>query len=395
MDQCGGGTEPATAESQPRTAQSGFGGLAQQMLNVALASPIWKYVLVPQARASIVKTAEENGIPWVAAKEWLKSQKDAPWNDPGHDNHDDVSYPTYYRKSFHAYSEGNLSYDAAFEQELASRAIGARNFPQYSNRGEDVFRGAFERALSRIGARLRRIDGENEVTIVDFGCGTGTSTRRLAKRYPDEAAKIIGIDLSPYFIDVGRTLLKLAPEAIGGGRSEGWIADVDADPRIQLRRGDIADTRLPSNSASVVNLGLVLHELPTSVAKRVVREAHRILEPGGQLWVSEMDFESPAYRAQRENALLFSLLRATEPYLDEYADGMPALRNYIVETFDKVKIAAATGRHYALVAEKGLEDRTNGDGEKVRGLEDYRFDKNMKYAVEDTHLKPWESKQDL
>jgi len=36
--------------------------------------------LVPQAWASIVKTAEENGIPWVAAKEWLNNQKDAPWS---------------------------------------------------------------------------------------------------------------------------------------------------------------------------------------------------------------------------------------------------------------------------------------------------------------------------
>lgn len=38
--------------SEPRS------GFAQQLLNLALASPLWDYVLVPQARASIVKTAE-------------------------------------------------------------------------------------------------------------------------------------------------------------------------------------------------------------------------------------------------------------------------------------------------------------------------------------------------
>lgn len=102
------------ATAKPRT------GLAQQLLDMALASPIWTYVLVPQARASIVKTAEENNIPWVSAKEWLKNQDDAPWKDPRKsDEYEKIQYPEYYKKSFHAYSDGNLSYDAAFEQELA------------------------------------------------------------------------------------------------------------------------------------------------------------------------------------------------------------------------------------------------------------------------------------
>jgi ubiquinone/menaquinone biosynthesis C-methylase UbiE len=337
----------------------------------------------------------ENGIPWVAAKDWLKSQPNAPWNDSNQSNkYDTYQYPEYYTKSFHAYSKGNLSYDAAFEQELASRAIGARNFPKFGSKGEDVFRGAFEKKLEELGACVSVQPDQKEVTIVDFGCGTGTSTRRLAQQY-SKATQVIGIDLSPYFIDVGQTLLKLAPDAMDNGSDEGWITSIDSDARIQLQQGDIANTQLPSNSASVVNIGLVAHELPTSVAKKVVDEAYRILQPNGQLWISEMDFESPAYRAQRENAMLFSLLRATEPYLDEYADGMPELRSYIVEVFGRnggsVKTAAATGRHYALVAEKGQGgsyEATNG--EKI--FQDFRFRDDGTYAEEDTHLKPWESK---
>ena len=287
-----------------------------------------------------------------------------------------------------------MSYDAAFEQELASRAIGARNFPKFKEGGEDVFRGAFDEALIGLGARVA--DG----TIVDFGCGTGTSTRRLAKRYPN-AEEVIGIDLSPYFVDVGRTLLELAPDAIAEGGTEGWITNVESDERITLRQGDIANTHLPSDSASVVNIGLVLHELPTLAAKEVIEEAYRILRPGGQLWISEMDFESPAYRAQRENAALFSLLRATEPYLDEYADGMPELRKFIVDLFcgdDReqgrgfVKIRAATGRHYALIAQKGSRHAID---KEQPPLQDFRFLDDGRYAIEDTHLKPWESKEAL
>ena len=238
-----------------------------------------------------------------------------------------------------------------------------------------------------------------------MGCGTGTSTRRLAKQYPD-ATQLIGIDLSPYFIDVGRTLLQLAPDAINVDTENthtkddwGWITSITSDERIDLRQGDMAKTNLPSNSVSVVNLSLVLHELPLYAAKEVINEAHRILQPGGQMWISEMDFESPAYKAQRENALLFSLLRATEPYLDEYADGMKECREYITGMFDVTKITAATGRHYALLAEKGGGDDygtdNNSGGHTRKGVvEDTRFNEDGSYVIDDTHLKPWESKSD-
>ena len=99
-----------TNTAKPRT------GFAQTLLNLALSSPIWTYILVPQARATIVKTAEENGIPWNLAKKWLLKQMEAS---ESVDEFGDVPYPEYYRKSFHAYPEGNLSYDAAVEQELA------------------------------------------------------------------------------------------------------------------------------------------------------------------------------------------------------------------------------------------------------------------------------------
>ena len=260
-----------------------------------------------------------------------------------------------------------------------------------------MFRGAFDQGLTKLGASVHHGDDHNEVVIVDFGCGTGTSTRRLAKQYP-QATQLIGIDLSPYFIDVGRTLLKLAPSAIDASvdnsNKHGWITTIDSDERIRLRQGDISNTHLPSNSVSVVNLSMVLHELPISAAKEVILEAYRILQPSGQLWVSEMDFESPAYKAQRENALLFSLLRATEPYLDEYADGMSEFRTFITDIFDVVKITAATGRHYALVAEKSKDGVFDKDGRRRTVVEDYRFREDGSYAVDDTHLKPWESKVD-
>lgn len=349
-------------------------GLAQNLLNAALSSPFWKLILVPQARKNIVNTAESNGIQWEKSYAWLQSQK-GPWQSNKKLNY---VYPDYYTKEFHAYGEGNLCWDAAIEQELASRAVGARNFPSFGSDGEDAFRSSFESAILRLGGDVP----ENGI-IVDLGCGTGTSTRRLADLFP-KASKVIGMDLSPYFITVGQSLLDLAPE-----KETQWVTTIKPDPRIELRVGDATNTNFDDESVNAVNLSLIIHELPIPITLEVCKEALRVLKPGGNLFISEMDFDSPAYAAQRENALLFSLLRATEPYLDDYADGFEEIRRFLAENFEVVKITAATGRHYALVATKCSDSTSEISGE----IQDSRFDDLGDYSVDDTHLKVWESKE--
>ena len=364
---------------KPRT------GIAQSLLDFALSSPLWKLVLVPQARKNIVKTAQENGIKWTDAYTWFIRQE-GPWkNDeiPNNDYIEGGEYPEFFTKEFHAYAEGNLCWESAIEQEIASRAVGARNFPSYGYNGEDAFREAFESALLSLGAAVP----QNGV-VVDLGCGTGTSTRRLASSFP-QAEKVTGIDLSPYFIEVGKFLLKNAPK----GQNEGgpWVTTIENDRRVELCVGNAQSTGLQDKSVDVVNLGLVIHELPMSITCQIIEEALRILKPNGQLWVSEMDYDSPAFAEQRSNALLFSLIRSTEPYLDEYADGFPEILNCLVKNFQSVKITAATGRHFALIATKGDDNGTNQTDKCI--FEDKRFDKDGKYVVDDTHLKTWETKK--
>ena len=379
-------------KAKPRT------GIAQRILDYALTSPLWKLVLVPQARNNIVKTAEANGIPWEKSYQWFMTQE-GPWNVNSNKakfkkkNYDTRLYPEYYKKEFHAYQDGNLSWNAAIEQELASRAVGARNFPTLGADGEDAFRSSFEQAILRLGGNV-----PPGGIIVDLGCGTGTSTRRLGSLFP-KSDKLLGIDLSPYFITVGQTLLELAPRKRMGMEDDAareWVTSIERDERIELRVGDAGNIELDDESVDAVNLSLVIHELPIDVTIQVCQEAWRILKPSGQLFISEMDFDSPAYAAQRENAMLFSLLRCTEPYLDDYADGVEEVREVLVQKFQNVKITAATGRHCALVATKGDGSISRDGGEKdVNGVfEDTRFDANGNYAVDDTHLKVWESKED-
>ncbi len=86
--------------------------------------------------------------------------------------------------------------------------------------------------------------------IVDFGCGVGTSTRLLAEAMPD-ARRVIGMDLSPYMIAVGNHHNR--EKKIGR--------------KVSLVYGDVADTRLPEGSASLVSCTYLLHEMPDEAVR--------------------------------------------------------------------------------------------------------------------------------
>jgi hypothetical protein len=162
-----------------------------KMLDMALRSPLYQLLLVPQARRTMISTAEANGIDWSGARTWIADSQ-GPWpaspasavDLQAAESPTSVVIPEYYRRPFHAYEQGNLCWEAAWEQELASKAVGARNFPAYRDKGEEAFRGAFDEALGSLGAEVP--DG---CTIIDLGCGTGISTRRLATQHP-QAAKV-------------------------------------------------------------------------------------------------------------------------------------------------------------------------------------------------------------
>lgn len=349
------------------------------LLDAVLGSPVYKAVLVPQAKKTMVKTAESNGVPWRGALAWIKEQ--GPWTLATDEQ--SIAVPEYYRKPFHAYEDGNLCWDAAWESEIASRAVGARNFPDFGADGEAAFRSAFDDALLSIGASCP-VGGQ----IVDLGCGSGVSTRRLAANFP-AAGSIVGLDLSPYFLAVGRRLLKLAPEG-GGTLNRPWVNKVSPDTRISLRRADIAATGFSGASADVTCLSLVIHELPVNATRAICAEAFRILRPGGQLWITEMDFDTPGFSKLRANPLLFSLIRSTEPYLDIYADYQTSgslLTDLKHIGFRPIKLTAATGRHFALVATKPEEGVTGNDDDAI---EDFRAE----FAKPDTHLKTWQSKRE-
>ncbi len=116
---------------------------------------------------------------------------------------------------------------------------------------------------SDIEARMRTLLGEKKVALfVDLGAGTGRMLELLADRYDIG----VGIDLSREMLAVARANLERAGVA-----------------HAQVRHGDLFAAPLENASADLVCLHQVLHYLTEPGA--AVREAARLLKPGGRLLI--------------------------------------------------------------------------------------------------------------
>ncbi|CAM9497702.1 unnamed protein product [Chrysoparadoxa australica] len=328
--------------------ESWFVSLGDKVATLLVKSPVFP-VLRNQAKQTMKTSAEEAGVKWddevarlQALKDWDAAKRELEEEAGG-----PVEVPDYYKKPFHAYDKGNLEWSAAFEQELASKAVGVRNFPSAGAKGEAKLRGAYSDKMVELGVVV-----EEGGTIVDFGCGTGTSCVELAQLFP-HASSVTGVDLSPEMVTVGRHFLE----------------ERNVDSRISLKLADMASTGLKDDSASMVSISLVLHELPGEARRAVLAEAARILRPGGTLSIFEMDPSAPGYKKLRKNAMLFSILRSTEPYLDDYFEGCTS-GDFWSELndagFSVIRVKEGTGRHFVVAALKpGLMDLRCSDEERM------------------------------
>ncbi len=111
--------------------------------------------------------------------------------------------------------------------------------------------------------------------FVDLGTGTG----RMLELFRDRYRRGLGIDLSPAMLAYASAKLERA-----------------GVPHAQVRQGDIYDLALPDQAADVVLMHQVLHFL--SDPQHAVREAARVLAPGGRLLI--VDFAPHALEFLRE-----------------------------------------------------------------------------------------------
>lgn len=288
--------------------------------------PIYS-VMKSQARQVLVKTAEKNGIQWRENYKTLESsgvkQTLADITNP------DIVYPDYYQVPFHAYDQGNLCWPAAFEAESATYSMALRVWPQEEltwQSAQNRLRSSFHEVLAQYGPKQVH-------DILDIGCSVGISTRTLHDYYgsiQDDPIRTVGLDLSPYMLSIAKLR--------------------DEDHKVsQWLHAKAEDTGLPDTSFDLVTLQFVVHELPRQITQAIFQEVQRLLRPGGYLAIVDNNPQSPVI--QNLPPVLFTLMKSTEPWSDDYYtfDMETALKN---SEFEHVVTVASDPRHRTLVGRK-------------------------------------------
>ncbi|NER37005.1 MAG: class I SAM-dependent methyltransferase [Oscillatoria sp. SIO1A7] len=266
-------------------------GLASRLINRVLAVKPLADFIKGQARQKIINRAEKIGVPWRQESETLRNcVGDA---ELARVENPELTYPDYYRVSFHAYETGNLSWLAASEVEVAARAVHAPIWPDAGVRGDAKLRQSYHDVIADVVAPS---SPEAPKDILDIGCAVGMSTFTMQELYPE--AQLTGLDLSPYFL------------AIAQYRSE------QRNININWVHAAAEATALPDASFDLVSICLVCHELPQAASRQIFREARRLLRPKGHLAIMDMNPQSELFA--KMPAYVLTLLKSTEPYLDQY-----------------------------------------------------------------------------
>ena len=247
------------------------------------------------------------------------------------------NYPSYYLKAFHAYDEGNLSWQAAMEVESAALTVHAPIFVKtkgsLDKNGDLTLRDNFNMNMlymfNKMNFKPKR--------ILDIGCSTGLSTLKLHETFPN--AEIIGIDLSPYFLAVANYELQTKASLYDARKSVSYMH----------RNGE--DTTMGRGDVDMVSMCLVSHELPEAASINVFKEAYDVLPSGGVISIMDMDPQSAFFKKFASNPFAFAAFKSTEPWIQEYVR-MDLVQRLKEVGFEDIQIAPNSVRHRTVVAVK-------------------------------------------
>jgi len=256
-------------------------------------------------------------------------------------DHDDLPpvadvarYPRYFRRNFHWQTDGYLSRRSAELYDLGVELLFAGT--------SDVMRRQVIPPITRFlgGA------GGRETRLLDVGCGTGRTLAQIAVAHP--AVRLSGLDMSPYYLQVARTVL--------GGVPDVSLVAENAE-RLPFRSGHF----------DIVTSVYLFHELPHAARRTVLAEMHRVLRPGGLLVVED----SAQLAESGELAYFLGRFAAEfhEPFYRDYvADDLAvalADAGFTVETVERHFVSkVVVARKMARARGPITIDR---DGENARG----------------------------
>ncbi|MEM7764938.1 MAG: class I SAM-dependent methyltransferase [Pseudomonadota bacterium] len=136
--------------------------------------------------------------------------------------------------------------------------------------------------------------------ILDLGCGSGTETLAYKMRFPD--ARINGVDLSA-------PLLRFAHL---------WAEDAGLE--LHFKQADARDTGLPADSQDLIVSNILFHETRADIVGDILREAYRLLAPGGILLNVDTAYQPDQIPIPKQVTNDWQVINNGEPFWTGFAD---------------------------------------------------------------------------
>jgi ubiquinone/menaquinone biosynthesis C-methylase UbiE len=137
--------------------------------------------------------------------------------------------------------------------------------------------------------------------VLDMCCGVGVSTRALQDAFPDSEF-VFGVDTSPEMINMAGFLTDhvdfFKPLIMFFTKNSNKMMTLKriANPgktkfpkkRAKFTYGNAEKTNFPSKSFDLVTIMYAFHEAPKVGREKILKEAYRVLQPGGTLAVIDI-----------------------------------------------------------------------------------------------------------
>lgn len=214
----------------------------------------------------------------------------------------------------------------------------------YDNAIEVFSFGQFGKDMNDIGMTLSnyirlKYPDFKPTRILDAGCTIGHNTVPWAQTFPE--AEVTGIDVAAPVLRYGHA------------RAESMGVPV------HFRQMDATNMSFEDNSFDVVFSSMFLHELPLKDIQAYLKEAYRVLKPGGLLWQMELPpmNQMPAY----DNFYLnWDTYYNNEPFYGTFRK--QDYRKLLTDAgFGAEQFMEATMPRYTFVGEEAYKEAIEGD----------------------------------